>query len=283
MNSEKEDIIYLYCLTGKAPGLPPLDIEVYSISCFGLYAVLSKVSADEFSEENLRKNLTDLEWVKHKAVIHEKVIETVMKESCLPAGQAGVLPFKFGIIFNTEESLKKMLKERVNEFKDALKYLEGKEEWGGKIYCDVAKLKESLAREDKELLNMDKEINSCQSGKAFILKKKKVELLNIMVNKKLNSYGQHIFERLGQFSVEARVNKLLPKEATGRKEDMILNFAFLIEKNKVESFIVAQRALKAIFEEMGFFFDCSGPWPPYNFCETQAYGVKCAMKSQSDF
>ena len=261
MKSQDKGLIYLYCLTNKIPKLKEAEDLVDNARFFyyqGLYAVVSNVSTDEFSEENLKKNLADLEWIKTKAGIHEKVIETVMKNSC-------VIPFKFGTIFNTEENLKIMLKEHIGEFKDTLKYLKGKEEWGVKIYCDMDKLKENLIREDKELLNIDKEINSASPGKAFILKKKKDELVNTSVNKKLNDYGQLIFERLNQHSIQSRINKLLPREVTERKEEMILNSAFLIKKNKVDNFMEAGGALKETFEEMGIFLDCTGPWPPYNF------------------
>ncbi len=290
MKSQDKGLIYLYCITDKLPKLSRPGIEtqagsrplldglagkeaedlidsIYFISCLSFYAVVSNVSTDEFSEENLKKNLADLEWIKHKAGIHEKVIETVMKSFC-------VIPFKFGVIFNTEENLKVMLKERISKFKDTLKYLADKEEWGVKIYCDIDKLKENLILEDKGLLNIDKEINSCQPGKAYILKKKKVELVNTSVNKKLNDYGQLIFEKLKQHTIESRINKLLPKEVTERKEEMILNAVFLVKKGKVGNFIEAENALKEIFEEMGLFLDCTGPWPAYNFCEATTYGAK---------
>lgn len=275
--TKRKGLIYLYCITDKLPKLKEeedlVDTSIslsvnpersrgientHFFSYQDLYAVVSDVSADEFNEENLKKNLADLGWIKRKVNAHEKVIEAVMKN-------AGVIPFKFGTIFNTEENLKIMLKKHIREFKDSLKHLEGKEEWGVKIYCDIDKLKENLIREDKELLNIDKEIDSASPGKAFILKKKKVELVNTSINKKLNDYGQLIFEKLNQHSIESRINKLLPKEVTERKEEMILNSAFLIKKNKVENFMEAENALKETFEEMGIFLDCTGPWPPYNF------------------
>ena|SRR3989338_1653198 len=261
MKSQYKGLIYLYCLTNKIPKLREAE-DLVGNACFfyyqGLYAVVSNVSTDEFSEENLKKNLADLEWIKTKAGIHEKTIETVMKDSC-------VIPFKFGTIFNTEENLKIMLKKHISKFKDNLKYLEGKEEWGVKIYCDMDKLRENLIREDKGLLNIDKEINSASPGKAFILKKKKDELVNTSVNKKLNDYGQLIFERLNQHSIQSCINKLLPREVTERKEEMILNSAFLIKKDKIENFVNVKSALKELFEERGFFLDFTGPWPPYNF------------------
>lgn len=258
----KEDLIYLYCVTEKAPKLKDvknLVDELYFVYHLGLYAVVSKVKASEFSEENLKKNLADLEWIKVEASIHEKVIEGVMKYTC-------VIPFKFGTIFKSEDNLKAMLEEHAQALKEKLKNLEGKEEWGVKIYCDLEKLKEVIIEEDGEILNIDKEINSSSPGKAYLLKKKKEELLNIAVNKKLNEYGQVSFDRLKERSQEARINKLLPKEVTERKDEMILNSAFLVEQDKVAVFLNTIEGFKTRCADKGLFFDCTGPWPPYNFC-----------------
>jgi len=265
METAKKDLIYLYCVTN----LPPhqcinegkdFGVGVDFVYHQGIYAVVSKVKESEFSEENLKKNLANFEWIKEKAGIHEKVIEGVMEGAC-------VIPFKFGTIFNTEDNLKTMLEEHVGKFKDNLKYLEGKEEWGVKIYCDTERLRDSLFREEKEILEIDKEISSSTPGKAFLLKKKKEELLSTLVNKKINEYGQDSFEKLSKQSLQTRINKLLPKEVTDRKDDMILNSAFLVDKNKVGAFISIVDILKAQYEERGFFYDCTGPWPPYNFCQ----------------
>ena len=259
---------YLYCVTKD--NLPTFNFEdlgivVRSICFQGICAIVSEVLPEDFSEDNLKKNLTDMGWVEKNIRLHEKVIETVLKNSCLPDRQACVIPFKFGTLFNTEENLKIMLKQHTDKFKTTLKHLEGKEEWGVKVYCDIDKLKANLIHEDQELLSIDKEINSASPGKAFILKKKKDELIKTNVNKKLNEYGQLIFEKLNQHSTQSCINKLLPKEVTERKVEMILNSAFLIEKNKVGGFIEAEGALNKISQEMGFLLDFTGPWPPYNF------------------
>ena len=47
---------------------------------------------------------------------------------------------------------------------------------------------------------------------------------------------------------------------------MILNAAFLVEKNKLSSFIREIEIIKIQYEGSDFFFDCTGPCPPYNFC-----------------
>ena len=262
MEATEKDLVYLYCVTNKIPKLKNMKIlidNLYSVCHQGIYAVVSKVKESEFSKENLKKNLSDMEWVKIKVDIHEKLIEEVMKDAC-------VVPFKFATLFNTENNLKAILKEHVEELKRNLENLEGKEEWGVKIYSDIEKLKRSLIQEDKEFLKIEEEISSSSPGKAFFLKKKKEELLNIGVNKKINEYGQDSFNRLREQSLQTRINKLLPKEVTERKDEMILNSAFLVDKKKVSVFISVLNALKAQYKDSGLFFDCTGPWPPYNFC-----------------
>ncbi|MBI5050786.1 MAG: GvpL/GvpF family gas vesicle protein, partial [Nitrospirae bacterium] len=90
--------------------------------------------------------------------------------------------------------------------------------------------------------------------------------LNIAANKKLNEYGQVSFDRLREKSTEARINKLLPKEVTERNDEMILNSAFLINKDKAGDFLNIVEDFRTKYTDKGLSFDCTGPWPPYNFC-----------------
>lgn len=267
----EKSLLYLYCITNREPELKGVEkllyphtknpvINVYSVSQDGLYAVVSKVSEDEFGEKNLKKNLGDIEWIKTRVMIHEGVIEGIMRNTC-------VVPFKFATLFNTEDSLKAMLEEYALDIKTNLKDLEGKEEWGVKVYCHMERLKEVLFKQDEGLLAIDKELCSASAGKAFFLKKKKEGLFNAIVNEGVNRYGQDSFERLSKQSIQSRINKLLPKEVTEREEDMILNSAFLVEKERVHTFMGIVELLKTQYEESGLFFDCTGPWPPYNFCQ----------------
>lgn len=279
MKETGEELIYLYCVTDSAqrklarkggkqakpegvkdfPGAGGLGGSVGFISCGKLVAVIGKVRKSEFSEENLKKNLADLEWIKTNASLHEKIIEGVMRDGC-------VIPFKFATIFNSEDSLKTMLRKHSEQFEEILKNLAGKEEWGVKIYCDKKRLKTFLAGQDEEISEIDKKIASSSPGKAFLLKKKREESIDIAVNKKINEYGQSSFNQLKEQSLQTRINRLLPGEVTEREDDMILNSAFLVDKNKVSAFIGVADILKTRYEKSGLSFDCTGPWPPYNFC-----------------
>lgn len=280
----EEKIIYVYCIANIKPklnGLPAGEVGLkdlvdglYFVDHRGLYAVVSKVRESEFGEENLKKNLADLEWLKAKASTHEKVIEEVMKGVC-------VIPFKFATLFKTESSLKAMLDQHREEFGKNIEYLTGKEEWGVKVYCDMDKFKENINISDEEVLKIDKEIDCASPGKAFLLKKKKEEVLKASISGRMNERIKYFFERLSQYSVQGRINRLFPKEVTERNDDMILNAAFLVDRNKVAELCKQVEFFKTQYEEAGIDFDLSGSWPPYNFCSTCGK-TKTSIKSEAE-
>ncbi len=259
---ENRQLVYLYCVADREPRIKEIEgmeNNLYFLCHNGLYAVANKVEKREFDEEDLKRNMADLEWVKAKASMHEKIIEQVMADT-------DVIPFKFGTLFNTDDSLKAMLQEYGEEFKAILRKLENKEEWGVKIYCDIKKLKVFYINDEPEILEIENQINKSSLGKVFFLKRKKAELLAQAVNRKINEYGQESFDLLKELSFEARINKLLPKQVTERKDDMVLNSTFLVEKDEVGDFINMVDMLRVHHKNKGFFIDCTGPWPPYNFC-----------------
>jgi len=261
-----KNLIYLYCITNKLPVIEKIyyGMSMDFIKQAGIYGVFSKVSEYEFGENNLKKNLNDMDWLQTKVNIHEEIIENIMKTGC-------VIPFKFATVFYSEYSLKSMLTEYSEKFKETLAYLADKEEWGLKIYCDIEKLKQNISQKDEEVLKTDAEINASTPGRAFFLKKKKEELIIALLDKKLNEYALDSFEYLKKYSISTCINKLLSKEITEREESMILNSVYLIDKNNVFDFVNIVESFKTKYRDNGLFFDCTGPWPPYNFCLQEQY------------
>ena len=257
-----KELLYLYCVTKDKPSpcdFEDLGIKTYPVFFSGTYAVISKVSPDDFSEANLKKHLVDMGWVEKNIRLHEKVIEEIMK------GRA-VLPFKFGTVFESEANVEKLLRENNSGFKSVLAGLEGKEEWGLKIYCDSEYFKDALCGEDERIMEKDKEMASAGKGKAYLLKKKKDEIIKDILNEKISKYTKDCFESLKITAADTRINRLLPQEVTEKKEDMVLNAAFLINNERIKDFKNALACLKTEYADKGLILDCTGPWPPYNFC-----------------
>jgi hypothetical protein len=222
------------------------------------FIIVKYVSEEKFSEENFKKNLSDIQWVETNAREHFRVISMIM-EYC------NVIPFKFGTIYHTQDSLKKFIADYSDSLIENFKFISGKEEWAIKIYCDRKALCKQIDELSEEAAAMEKQIMASSPGKAFLLKRKKNDLVESEMDRLCNKYGQDLYDEFINLSESTRLNNLLPKEFTGREETMILNTTFLVSKSKVTDFIHTADELREKNENSGFFIEATGPWPPFSF------------------
>lgn len=254
------DLIYVYCITRTQ--LSPLDdiefedLRTIVIDDFQIF--IKYVSASDFSEENLKKHLSDILWLESNVRVHIKVISRIMQV-------CDVIPFKFGTIFNSDEGLQKFVNDYAESLNENFHSIQGKEEWSVKIYCDRKMLSDQIdvLSEDAAILEM--QIMASSPGKAFLLKRKKTDLIEYEMDRLCKKYGQEYFDELNNLSEMTSLNNLLPKEFTGRDHTMILNATFFIDKMKVTDFINIVGKLKNKDQGSGFFIEESGPWPPFSF------------------
>jgi hypothetical protein len=254
------DLIYVYCLTnsppvhtgaGERPGLKLLNSD-------GFYVILKYVSDSVFSEENFKKNLSDVDWLEANAREHVDVISKIMDNN-------SVIPFKFGTIFQSETNLRKFLSDYAVSLKENFLVVGGMEEWSVKMYCDRKALIEQIDELSEEAAALERQIMASSPGKAFLLKRKKTDLIENEMDRLCKIYGQENFNEFKSLSESTRLNNLLPKEFTGREDSMILNAIFLVSKNKVKELQNKVETLRKQQINSGFFIEATGPWPPFSF------------------
>ena len=253
-------LIYTYCLSNSPPDVG-LDLGTEGLEClrFGDFFVIVKyVPESEFSEENLKKNVSDMQWLDSRAREHVRVISLIME-------QCTVIPFNFGTIYQSENSLKKFIQEYSGSLIENLVHLDRKEEWGVKIYCDRKALSQQIDELSKEAAALETQIMASSPGKAFLLKRKKTELIEKEMDRICKNYGQEYYDEFNKLSETTRLNNLLPKEFTGREDTMILNAIFLVGRERKIEFISTIRQLKSKCSILGFDIESSGPWPPFSF------------------
>ena len=102
-------------------------------------------------------------------------------------------------------------------------------------------------------------------GKAFLLKRKKSDLVVNEMDRLCKIYGQEYYDAFLKVSEAARLSNLLPKEFSGRQDEMILNVAYLVSKEKVIDLVSSIRFLKKRHAPLGFDIELTGPWPPFSF------------------
>lgn len=255
-----DNLIYVYCLSDNPPELDRIT-EPEGLKClnFGKFFVVAKeVSEKEFGEENLKRNLSDIPWLESNAREHIRVISMIME-------QVTVIPFKFGTIYYSEDSLRKFTEDYAAILTDNLHNIEGKEEWAVKIYNNRAVMSERIDNLSTTASDIEKQIMMSSPGKAFILGRKKADLIESEINRVCKEYGQAYYDEFKNLSESTVLNNLLPKEFSGREDTMILNATFLVNKNKAVDFKKTVSRLQNQNEYYGFSIEATGPWPSFSF------------------
>lgn len=246
--------------------------------CGDLEAVVSEVSLEEFSSEEIQKKAQeDLNWIKDKAAIHEKVIEEAMginadlrrlyADQCgkNPRGITAVIPMKFGTIFKTRKNLQETFKKYYPKFKKTLENLTGKQEWGVKVYLDRRFFEKEVKKTSPMIQAKQEEMASMPEGVAYFMQKQIDESVSKEADKALENYTENLLETLKEYIEAGIKGKILEKELTGKSLPMILNAIFLVSEEKLENFVKEIDKLNQEYGLKGFNFEYSGPWPPYNF------------------
>jgi len=263
--------LYLYCIREKTENVPEISIkgidgegEIYTLLFRDLEAVVSRVSSEEFaSEEIQRKAQEDLNWIKEKAVIHEKVVEEAMRKN---GKILNLIPMRFGTIFQDKVRLEETLKKDYSRVKEVLERIRGKQEWSLKVYLkDRRKFEQVIKEKDEKIKEKEREIADVPEGMAFFMEEELKEVISEELGKELTNIAEGLFEDLKKQAIASVKNKILEKELTGRQEPMVLNVAYLIPEENIEDFNKEAQRLNQEIQANGFYLETGGPWPAFNF------------------
>jgi len=276
--SGPEQGCYVYGIT-RADGDCPLDdtrgmgVEgsgpVYAVACRDISAIASNVSLDEFGEEALKSNLSDPEWLAEKAQAHHRVL--VALGAC-----RSVAPMRLFTICLSEQRIRAMLIENHDRFLDVLARLDGTQEWGIKLYSRGDELRESLPELSDAVRSLQADLDGRTGGAAYFRGKKLEETAASEMERIRDEVVDESYARLARHAAGSAVCSSTSREATGRPDDMILNAAYLVSRDRLEGFRAELDALCARNVPLGFAYELSGPWPPYNFAQVDACDDKSA-------
>ena len=129
-------------ITGDLPGVDR-DQRVFLLEGNELAAIVSSVSLEEFGEEQLRENLNEVAWLEDKARAHESVLEDLI-------ASATVVPTRLCTIFRDEKQVREMMAREGPALVEALDRLEGKSEWGVKVFAEPGALERAAVERAKE-------------------------------------------------------------------------------------------------------------------------------------
>jgi hypothetical protein len=234
---------YVYCIVRAAEslrfgpigfGTPPA--EVYTV----LYEDIAAIVSDAPIEV--------LDATRENVLAHERVNEAVMKYQT-------VIPMSFGTIFKTRDDIVELLRGAHGAFQDVLSKMENKVEFGLKVLWDRDAMIRHLEHDDEDIRRLKSEI-ATQKGSTYFARVQYGRLVEGALQSRSEQYVSEIFEALRNVCVASRANKPIG-------DKMIMNAAFLVERDREGAFDARVKRLGAAYDTLTFRY--TGPWPPYNF------------------
>jgi hypothetical protein len=240
-----EDGKYVYCITRQEKphdfgtiGIGEGANRVYTVHYRDLAAVVSDTPIVIY--DPTRENV----------LAHEFVNETVMREWT-------VIPMSFGTVFRSEEDVCELLRSTYQAFSDVLDKMRDKIEFGLKVLWDRERVIASLERDNDEIRRLKDEIDRNAQSSTYFARMQLGRLVEGALEDTGNSFVSDIHEALKDVAVASRSNKPIG-------DRMIMNAAFLVERDRERAFDEKVRAVSRKYEDL-LTFKYTGPWPPYNF------------------
>lgn len=255
--------VYLYCLA-RAEGLPALQetgLEEGSTlnlkTCGDIAAVWSPVALEEFCGEEAPARLEDLNWIGPRVCRHQGVVKEVMRHS-------PVLPARFGTIFSSPERLEELIQEHHQAIIRFLDRVTGREEWAVK-----GLLNRSRAREEFTAAHLAREAEALAAltpGRRYFLEQRLRRQAEQDLSRWLKDTCREVLRALQGHFREVRERRVWSPEGRDSDQEMIVNWAFLVDREEAPALTGQIAAASSRYEPWGLAFEVTGPWPPYSFC-----------------
>lgn len=215
-----------------------------------LAAVVSRVPAAEFAEDELRAHLNDMAWVETVARAHERVLDALGR-------QTTVIPMRLCTVYKTEGGVREMLRRESDALLETLQKLEGKVEWGVKVFFERRRASRSAAGERPS--------GESASGAEYMDHRRRERDHGRQLDEQVEAAVAEIHETLDSVSEESTLNPPQRPEVSAHRGEMVLNGAYLVKRENESAFHEEEEELRSRFAGMGIELVLTGPWPPYNF------------------
>ncbi|GAB2714149.1 GvpL/GvpF family gas vesicle protein [Streptomyces bullii] len=232
-------------LTGVA-GDPPRVLTHH-----GLVAVVSHVPERDFAEEPLRAHLEDLDWLTATARAHQGVIDALTTVTT-------PLPLRLGTVFRDDSGVRTMIEAREEDFRRTLDRLEGRVEWGVKVYVEA------------EPAQSARPAQKPASGRDYLRQRRMQTRSHEETWQRAERFASRLHETLSGYAEDSRLHAPQNPALSGHAGRNVLNAAYLVPRSRSEEFVELVDRTKD--DAPGMRVELTGPWAAYSFAGETAGG-----------
>jgi hypothetical protein len=249
---------YLYCIVHAAlaptvaralRGLAGATRPSVAPLARSFWVVTAMVPLDVYGPEALESSLRSVTWVTDVALAHESVVEYFARR----AGTT-VIPMKLFTMFSSEKLAIEETRARIRDLEGVVKRIAGCEEWGVRITRRPATGSTAPAG-----------AVTVASGTDFLAAKKTARDLARQSIGAAAAAAEEAYTTLSAIARDARRRRDEPEGAT---TPPLLDAAFLVPVNSRRRFKAAVRDLAD--RNDGTLVTLTGPWPSYNFIDSES-------------
>ncbi len=234
-------------LTGVA-GSPPKQLTHH-----GLIAVVSSVPETDFAEEPLRAHLEDMEWLTATARAHQTVIDALTAVTT-------PLPLRLATVFRDDSGVRTMIEAREDDFRCILDRLEGRVEWGVKVYAEPEPTEADQPGEGAQGGGTGR---GAVSGRDYLRQRRMQTRAREDVWQKAAAFSGRLHETLSAFAEDSRLHAPQSAALSGASGQNMLNAAYLVPRGDSEEFVELVDREKD--DAPGIRVELTGPWAAYSF------------------
>ncbi len=260
---EAGELCWAYCVLPArdaadlppAPGVAP-GTETEVLAEDELAVLVSRVPVEDYDDRRLREHLEDIAWVERTARAHETVIERALDA-------ATVVPLRLCTLYRDLEGARRLLTENRARFAETLGRVEGCVELGLHVFWHRT-APPGTPHPSKRSAAAPKETGG-PTGAAYLAWRRRERDEAELAAEERRRQVEEIHRNLSLLARDAVVNSPQRRELHGREADMVLNSAYLVERDQEQQFREAAAGLAEDLARAGLGLEVTGPWPPYNF------------------
>jgi hypothetical protein len=248
-----EHSVYLYAIGDAALadsevliGITGVEgAKVRTVACGPVAAVVSSVDRDQFSEQAIGAGLEDLEWLEQLARTHHEVVNRIAQDH-------PVAPVRMATVYLDDSGILTLLRDRRAELVATLDRVRGRSEWGVKAY----------AAPDNQASEAEPEGPASDApGTSYLMRRRAERDRAAHRRQRVAEAADEVHQALAALAFESRIYPPQDPRLTGRREEMILNAAYLVDEANAKR--LSDRVNAAAGDELRL--ELTGPWAPYSF------------------
>ena len=216
--------------------------EVYTVVHHDLACVVSNYGRGDFTSLSREEKLRCL-------MSHQWVIEWVMKGYT-------ILPVKFGTLVEDEDEIRRILEQGYDKLVQTLNQMNGLVEIEVAATWDLKKVLEEIGSEE-QIMQLGRTMAGKTASEILEMQIKAGKLVKESLDRRREGYRGQTMQSLAETALDIQPNALVADE-------MVMNIAFLVQREKQEDFDSQVRRINETFNDQ-INFRVIGPLPPYSF------------------